>query len=88
MSHVESDFDCSKSLGISINLSHIDLDMKFKHTVTHVEDLKYASFKISVLEKLTREHEWKNKHAQYRETYSALTHITLSIFKLYGLYKL
>jgi capsule polysaccharide export protein KpsE/RkpR len=62
--------------------------MKFKHIVTHVEDLKYASFKISELEKSTREQEWKNKHMLSHKTYSALVCIVLSILTLYGLYKL
>jgi hypothetical protein len=65
---VESRFQCREKLGISINLSHIDLDMKFKHVVTHMEDLKYASFKISELEKIAREHEWEHKHTAYHET--------------------
>jgi hypothetical protein len=88
LSKVDSEFECCESLGISINLSHVDLDMKFKHVVTHVEDLKYASFKISELEKLTREQEWKNKHTQHHKTYSILVYIALSILMTYGLYKL
>jgi hypothetical protein len=62
--------------------------MKFKHIVTHAEDLKYASFKISELEKLTREQEWKNKHMLSHKTYSALVYIVLTILTLYGIYKL
>jgi hypothetical protein len=49
-SKVETQFECCERLGISGNLSHIELDMKFKHIVSHVEELKYASFKISELE--------------------------------------
>jgi hypothetical protein len=88
LSKVDSEFECCESLGISVNLSHVDLDMKFKYVVTHVEDLKYASFKISELEKLTREQEWKNKHTQHHKTYSILVYIVLSILITYGLYKL
>jgi hypothetical protein len=37
LSKVESQFNCCEQLGISINLSNIDLDLKFKQVVTHME---------------------------------------------------
>jgi hypothetical protein len=40
LSKVESHFECREQLGTSINLSHIELDMKLKHVVTHMDDLK------------------------------------------------
>jgi hypothetical protein len=60
LSKVETQFECCESLGIPGNLSHIELDIKFKHIVSHVEDLKYANFKISELEKIFKEQELKN----------------------------
>jgi hypothetical protein len=48
---VETQFKSCEQLGTSINLTHIELDMKLKRTVTHMEDLKYASYRISELEK-------------------------------------
>jgi hypothetical protein len=66
----------------------IDLDVKFKYVVHQVEDLKFASFKISELEKLATEHEWKNKYSGYHTTYSVLAYIFISIDMKYGLYKL
>jgi hypothetical protein len=53
-----------------------------------MEDLKYASSKISVLEKLSKEQEWKWKHNQYDKTYSALMYISINLIILYGLYRL
>jgi hypothetical protein len=88
LSKVESHFDCCEQFGTSINLSHIELDMKLKHVVTHMEDLKFASYKISELENLSKEEEWKWKHLQYHKTYSVLMYISLTIIILYGLYRL
>jgi hypothetical protein len=62
--------------------------MKFKPVVNQVEDLKFASFKISELEKLAREQEWKSEYSGYHTTYSVLAHIYTSIVIIYGLYKL
>jgi hypothetical protein len=62
--------------------------MKFKHVVNQVEDLKFVSFKISELEKLAREHEWKRKYAGHRNTYSVLAYIFASVTIIYGFYKL
>jgi hypothetical protein len=88
LSKVETQFECCEQLGTSINLTHIELDMKLKPTVTHIEDLKYASYKISELEKLAEEQEWKRKHFEYHNTYSILMYIVMTIVILYGLYRL
>jgi adenosylmethionine-8-amino-7-oxononanoate aminotransferase len=50
--------------------------------------LKFASFKISELEKLAREHEWKSKYAEYHTAYSLLAFIFTSVVIIYVLYKL
>jgi hypothetical protein len=88
LSKVDAEFDCCDQLSSRINLSHIDLDMKFKHIVNQVEDLKFASYKISELEKLAREHEWKSKYTGYHTTYSVLAYLFTSIVTIYGIYKL
>jgi hypothetical protein len=86
-SKVETQFRCCKQLGTSINLTHIERDMKLKPTVTHMEDLKYTSYRISVLEKLAAEQEWKRKHFEYHNTYSILMYVAITIIILYGLYR-
>jgi hypothetical protein len=53
-----------------------------------MEDLKFASYKISELEKLSKEKEWKWKHIQYHKTYSILMYISITAIILYGLYRL
>jgi hypothetical protein len=37
LSRIESPFDCCEGFGLSRNLSHNELDLKFKHIVTYVE---------------------------------------------------
>jgi hypothetical protein len=88
LSKVQTQFECCEQFGTSVNLSHIELDMRLKPTLTNMEDLKYASYRISELEKLATEQEWKRKHFQYHNTYSVLMYITVTIIVLYGLYRL
>jgi hypothetical protein len=52
LSKVDAKCNCCEHLNSRIILNHTDLDMKFKHVINQVEDLKFASFKISELEKL------------------------------------
>jgi hypothetical protein len=86
LSKVETQFECCEQLGISINLTHIELDMKLRPTVMHI-DLKCANYRISELEKLAAEQEWKRKHFEYHNTYSILMYVAITIIILYGLYR-
>jgi hypothetical protein len=87
LSKVGSRFECCEDLGITSNLSHIELNMKLKHIVSHVEDFKYASFKISEVVKMVKEQEWKNKHTQYHKTYSTSGYMVITLIVLYGIYR-
>lgn len=88
LSKVQSHYDCGENLGNSINFSSIDLDMRFKHVVTNIDDLKLASFKISELENLLKKQEWKNAHMSSHATYSAFVYIIVEVIALYGFFKL
>jgi hypothetical protein len=88
LSKVEAQFECYEQFGTSINLSQIEIDMKLNPTITHMEDLKYASYRISELEKLAVEQGWKRKHFQYHNTYSILMYVRITAIILYGLYQL
>jgi hypothetical protein len=46
LSKVEFQYECCESLGVPKNLSHLELELNFKHVVSHVEELKYASKKF------------------------------------------
>jgi len=66
----------------------MSLNTSFKHIVSHLDDLKIASRRISDVENTIREQEWKRLHMSSRNTYSALAHICLILIGLYILYKL
>jgi hypothetical protein len=88
LSKIELVFECCESLGVPKNLSHTELDMHFKHIVTHIEDLKYASFfKVSELEKKIKDQEWKHQHTQYHKAYSTFAYIIVSLISIYGVYR-
>jgi hypothetical protein len=75
-------------LGVSRNLSHLELELNFKHAVSHVEDLKYASYKVSELEEKIKKNEWKHQHSQYHYTYSVFAYIFVNFISVYGIYRL
>jgi hypothetical protein len=51
--------ECCEELGTRVNLSKLSLNLNFKQTVSHADDLKYAGIKIKQLEKHISEQEWK-----------------------------
>jgi hypothetical protein len=53
--------------------------MKFKHTVSHLDDLRYASYRVSDLEKEVQGQEWKDKHLS--------SHVMVYITVLHKLFK-
>jgi hypothetical protein len=53
-----------------------------------MDDLKIASYRISDVENMIKEQEWKRLHASSHNTYSALVYICLVLIVLYVLYKL
>ena len=81
-------FDCCEEMSIKLNVSHVPLDIKSKQLVSHLDDLRYASFKVSELEKEIREQEWKNRHTISHVSYSVAVYIILLIIVMYVLYKL
>jgi hypothetical protein len=88
LTQIPLQIECCEDLNEKVNLSSIHLDMKFKHIVSHLDDLKYASFKVSDLEKEVKEQEWKNKHLSSHVSYSVMVYIVLVLISLYALYKL
>lgn len=56
--------------------------------MSHLDDLKYASIKVSELEKEIKEQEWKNHQNINHTTYSVIGYITITVIGLYVLYKL
>ena len=64
------------------------MNTSFKHIVSHLDDLRVASRRISDVENMIREQEWKGLHTSSHATYSALVYICLIIIGLYVLYRL
>jgi hypothetical protein len=75
-------YDCCEELGIQFNLSNLPLELKFKETVSQLDDLKYASFKVSELEKEIRGQEWKNHHVKTHTSYSIIVYIILAVISI------
>jgi hypothetical protein len=60
---------------MKFNLSSIHLNTNFKHKVSHLDGLKIASHKISEVEHMDMEQEWKRLHATSHNSYSVLVYI-------------
>jgi hypothetical protein len=88
MSKVHLEYDCCEELNVKFNISTLSLNTSFKHIVSHLDDLKIASRRISDVETMIKEQEWKRLHTSSHNTYSALAYICLALIGLYVLYKL
>ena len=72
MSQVTFQYVCCEELGMQINLSTLSIDLTYQKTVSHLDDFKYASKKVSELLEDVKEQEWKNSHVAYHDTHSVL----------------
>jgi len=72
--------ECCEELGTRINLSTLSIDLNFRETVSHADDLKYVGVKIKDLEKHIQEHEWGNKHATIHHGNSIVVYVILVYF--------
>ena len=79
--------ECCEELGTRINLSTLSMDLNFRGTVSHTDDLKYVGIKIKDLEKHIQEHEWRNKHSVTQHGYSVAVYVIVSLFCLYIMYR-
>jgi len=88
LSQVTFQYDCYEELGMQISLSTLSIDLTYQKTVSHLDDFKYASKKVSELLEDVKEQEWKNSHVAYHDTHSVLLFFVLSFVFIYLLYKL
>ena len=84
MARVHLEYDCCEEPNVEFNISTVRLNTSFKHIVSHLDDVKIASSRISDVENMIREQEWKRLHTSSHNTYSALVYIC---FILIGLYR-
>jgi hypothetical protein len=82
LSKVETQFECCKNFGVSKNLSHLQLELNFKHVVSPMEDLKYASYKVSELEEKIKETAWKHQYTKSHSTYSVSVYILTTLVSI------
>jgi hypothetical protein len=66
-----------------LNLSILNLNLNFRDTKSHADDLRYAGVKISDLEKHVLEHEREMKHLITFHGYSILFYVTSGLLCCY-----
>jgi hypothetical protein len=88
LSRVPLEYDCFEGLNVKVNISTTSVNTSFKHVVSHLDDLKVACRRISDVEHMIREQEWRRLHTFSHPTYSALVYVCLLLIVLYVLYKL
>jgi nucleoside diphosphate kinase len=75
--------ECCEELGTRVDLSKLNLNLNFRQTISHAEELKYAGIKVKDLERHILEHEWKEKHSSQHHGYSIVLYIVVSMVFLY-----
>jgi uncharacterized membrane protein len=88
LSKVNLNYDCCEHLSTRTKPRGISLNATFKHIVRHLDDLKVASHRISEVEHMIKEQEWKRLHTISHNTYSILVYVCLTAIGLYIMYKL
>jgi len=79
--------ECCEELGSRVNFSTLSMDLNFRGTVSHADDLKYVGIKVKDLEKHIQEHEWRNKHSVTHHGFSVLVYVIVSLLCLYVMYR-
>jgi hypothetical protein len=78
LSQITVQYDCCEEAGERVNLSQLTLNLAPARTIALLDDLKYASKRVSdVLEEM-KERDWRNSHTGYRNT-----HCPVNICNLY-----
>jgi len=83
LSQINLQYDCCEELGVKVNFSQLPVEIAYKKTVSHLEDLRSARTKVSDLLKEVNEQEWRNNHVTYRNTHSVLLSFVVSYFNLF-----
>ena len=88
LSQIDLQYACCEDLGVKVNFSQLPVEIAYRKTVAHLDDVRYASTKVSDLLEEVNEQEWKKNHITYRNTHSALLFFVVSVILIYLLYKL
>ena len=71
--------ECCEELGTRLNFGTLNIDLNFRETISHADDLRYTGVKVRDLERHGLEHKWKEKHSIIRHGYSIV------LYKIIGL---
>ena len=88
VSQIDLQYACCEELGVKVNFSQLPMEIAYRKTVAHLDDLRYASTSVSELLEEVNEQEWKNNHVTYHNTHSVLLFFVVSVILIYLLYKL
>jgi hypothetical protein len=73
---------------VTFNLTGFSLDILHKNIILYLNDLKYASRKVSDLAKELKEQDWRNHQLFKHHTFSAVEFITVGVTMIYIVFKL
>ena len=88
VSQIDLHYACCEELGVKVNFSQLPVEVAYRKTVAHLDDLRYASRKVPDLLEEVNEQEWKNNHVAYHNTHSVLLFFVASVIFAYLLYKM
>jgi len=88
VSQIDLHYACCEELGVKVNFSQLPVEVAYKKTVAHLDDLRYASRKLFNLLEKVNEQEWKNNHVAYHNTHTVLIFFVTSVIFASLLYKL
>jgi len=80
--------ECHEELGTCLNLSTLNLDLNFRETISHADDLSYAGIKVIDLQRHVLEHEWKEKHSTIHYGYSIGLYVIIGLLCFYIVFRL
>jgi hypothetical protein len=80
--------ECREELGTRLNLSTLNLDLNFRETISHADDLSYAGIKVIDLQRHVLEHEWKEKHSTIHYGYSIGLYVIIGLLCFYIVFRL
>ena len=80
--------DCCEELGTHLNLSTLNLNLNFRDTISHADDLRYAGIKVKDLERHVLEHEWREKHSIINHGYSIGLYVIIGLVCFYIAFRL
>jgi hypothetical protein len=73
-------------LSSKVNLCSIQLNTELKNILSHLNELKVASHKLSDIQNRIKEKEWKRVHSSSHNTNSVMVYICLVLIGVYTLH--